>query len=132
MRAAMFPPILPSPTIPIFTARPRRASADGLASSRGTSACFPLLAPSAPGRSGPGRASRRTLKELIKTDPPRAALALPQGQQVAVGLGVLQCREAIVLAGDRHVIGIIPHHLHEHARVGPALVELAGGVQEPG
>ena len=36
------------------------------------------------------------------------------------------------LAGDRDLVRVVAHHLHADDRRRPALVELAGGVQEPG
>ena len=52
--------------------------------------------------------------------------------EVALGLGVLQGREAERLPGDGDVDGVVPDHLEEDARRRPALVELAGAVEVAG
>ena len=72
------------------------------------------------------------LQQLVEPDATRPALAFVQREQIAVGLSLLQRREPVVLARYRNVAGGVAQHLHETPWLGPALVELAGGVEEAG
>ena len=60
----------------------------------------------------------------------RAAAVRPQGAQVTARLRPLEHAEAVRLAGDVHVLRVVPDELQEQPLVRPALVELAGRVQK--
>src|SRR5690606_21052244 len=95
-------------------------------------------APAAPGRVGDRSPRRRASaggEEVVEGDPAGPQAVGPQGGEVAGRLRGDEGAEPEVLArdGGAAVVGeVLVEHLHEHARGRAALVELAGGVQEPG
>ncbi len=60
----------------------------------------------------------------------RAASALGQHIEIAARLCRLDHAERGLLTGYREVFGVIRGNLQKHAAIGPALVGLAGGMQE--
>ena len=68
--------------------------------------------------------------QLEQGGPRRPQAVAVEGQQVAVGLGVLQLGEREGLAGDGRVARVVAHELQEQAGGRAALVQLAGGVEE--
>ena len=58
-----------------------------------------------------------------------AASVRPQSRQVAARLGALEHAEAVRLARDIDIVGVVPQELQEQTLVWPALVKLARGVQ---
>ena len=70
------------------------------------------------------------LNVVTEADAQGAAAVSPQGAEVAARLGALEHAEAVGLARDAHVVGVVPHQLQEQTPVGTALVKLACGVQK--
>ena len=61
----------------------------------------------------------------------RPAPVCPQGREVAARLRALEDAEAVRLARDLDIVGVVPQDLQEQTAVGAALVELPRGVQVP-
>src|SRR3569833_1145543 len=66
----------------------------------------------------------------LEVDSQCAPAALGQHVEVAAGLCRLDDAEARLLSGDRKILRIVSGDLQEHAAVRPALVGLAGRMQE--
>src|SRR5262245_41376733 len=66
----------------------------------------------------------------VEVDPQRPSAALRQNREVAAGLGGLDDAEGEVPSGDGEVGDVVGGDLEEDAAVRPALVRLAGRVQE--
>src|SRR3954452_25302875 len=105
-RLVMFPPMRPSPTMPILMNPPVRRSGQNVA---------------------------RPRLQLVHRDPEDAAAVGLQALVVADGLGRDERAEVVGEAGDGDVrAGTAAHQLDGHHAVRAALVELAGGVEEAG
>src|SRR5204862_5503901 len=72
----------------------------------------------------------RLLDVAAEVHAQHAAAAALQHLVVAGGLGADQCSEVVALARDRNFGALVGGELEEDAAVGPALVELSGGVEE--
>src|SRR5690606_5503387 len=107
----------PSPTIPSFMrSSPSRR----------------LWTPRCAYRQDPSTDLGSSGEQRVEGDPGGADATGLEGAEVAGRLGLLQVAEAEVPPGDRDLLLVRRGHLDAHDGVGPALVELPGGVQEAG
>src|SRR6266852_9074403 len=120
-RRTMLPPMRPRPTIPISIVTPLSLTlspagrGDSLSDCGLDCGCERF----------PARRGLFTERDAQHREPPRR-----ERFEVAQRLRLPEDREAVGLARDEHVARVVLNDLEEHAGLGTALVQLAGGVKE--